>query len=73
MSANKQNEQQGGPLGIIGGSGFYKMDDFRAVETREVQTPFGAPSAPLTFAESETARRCFCRGTGSGISFCRPR
>ena len=69
MSANKQNEQQGGPLGIIGGSGFYKMDDFRAVETREVETPFGAPSAPLTFAESENGTAVFLPRHGERHQF----
>ena len=41
----------GGPVAIIGGSGFYQMEEFRVLEKREVETPFGAPSAPLTFAE----------------------
>ena len=36
-------------LGVIGGSGFYEMDGAEVVEQREVSTPYGAPSAPLTF------------------------
>ena len=44
---------KGGPLGVIGGSGFYEMEGFRVAERREVETPFGPPSAALTFAESE--------------------
>ena len=36
-------------IGVIGGSGFYAFfDDARAVETVEVDTPFGPPSAPVT-------------------------
>ncbi len=38
-------------LGIIGGSGLYAMDGWNIVETREVNTPFGSPSSPLTMGE----------------------
>jgi len=38
-------------LGIIGGSGLYAMDGLKIVETREVTTPFGSPSSPLTMGE----------------------
>lgn len=31
-------------LGIIGGSGLYKMDELTDVEEREIDTPFGRPS-----------------------------
>ena len=34
-------------LAIIGGTGLYQMDQLEVVETRTVDTPFGAPSAPL--------------------------
>jgi 5'-methylthioadenosine phosphorylase len=40
-------------LGIIGGSGLYAMDGLKIVETREVSTPFGSPSSPLTMGEIE--------------------
>ncbi len=40
-------------LGIIGGSGLYAMDGLKVVETREVSTPFGPPSSPLTMGEIE--------------------
>ena len=46
-------KHKGGPLAVIGGSGFYKIDGLRVVERREVKTPFGPPSAPLTFAEGK--------------------
>jgi 5'-methylthioadenosine phosphorylase len=31
-------------IGIIGGSGLYKMEALKDVESLELQTPFGAPS-----------------------------
>lgn len=33
-------------LGVIGGSGVYDLDGLSDVETRDVDTPFGKPSAP---------------------------
>lgn len=35
-------------LGIIGGSGLYALDGLEEVRRREVETPWGAPSAALT-------------------------
>ena len=35
-------------IGIIGGSGLYEFDGLENVETIEVDTPYGPPSAPLT-------------------------
>ncbi|HEY3632464.1 MAG TPA: hypothetical protein VGL21_16275, partial [Jatrophihabitantaceae bacterium] len=37
------------PVGVIGGSGFYSLLD--APEERPVDTPYGAPSGPLTVGE----------------------
>lgn len=34
-------------IGVIGGSGLYNMDGLTGVREVEVETPFGAPSAPL--------------------------
>jgi 5'-methylthioadenosine phosphorylase len=36
-------------IGIFGGSGFYSLLD--SVEEREVQTPYGSPSAPVAIGE----------------------
>lgn len=36
-------------IGIIGGSGLYKMDALTDVEEREIQTPFGRPSDACNF------------------------
>ena len=34
-------------IGIIGGTGLYRMDGLKVNEARPVDTPFGAPSAPV--------------------------
>ncbi|WP_125613766.1 MTAP family purine nucleoside phosphorylase [Specibacter cremeus] len=38
-------------LGIIGGTGLYRLPGARILETVGVDTPFGAPSSPVTVAE----------------------
>jgi 5'-methylthioadenosine phosphorylase len=37
-------------LGIIGGTGFYKLDGLEILGAEDIDTPFGAPSAPFTRA-----------------------
>lgn len=44
-------------VGIFGGSGFYEFLD--AAETVELDTPWGAPSAPLTVATMDGVRVAF--------------
>lgn len=34
-------------IGIIGGTGLYKMEELTVTESRELTTPFGAPSSPV--------------------------
>lgn len=46
-------------IGIIGGSGLYKMKDAEVLEEREVNTPFGKPSSPLFLAAVEGRRVAF--------------
>lgn len=38
-------------IGIIGGTGLYRIDGLEILETRVAQTPFGAPSAPLVIGK----------------------
>lgn len=38
-------------IGVIGGTGLYRMEGLEVLETREVDTPFGAPSAPVVIGE----------------------
>lgn len=35
-------------IGIVGGTGLYKMQGLEVTDKKEVNTPFGAPSAPMT-------------------------
>ncbi len=52
MNTNPQsaisNLQSPVPIGIIGGSGLYQMEGLSDIEEYTIETPFGAPSAPLT-------------------------
>jgi len=40
-----------GRIGIIGGSGLYKMEGLKHIEEAEVDTPFGRPSSALSVGE----------------------
>ncbi len=46
-------------IGIIGGSGLYKMDALKDVEEIQVQTPFGSPSDALILGTLEGTRVAF--------------
>ncbi|WP_017316743.1 S-methyl-5'-thioadenosine phosphorylase [Mastigocladopsis repens] len=46
-------------IGIIGGSGLYKMDALKNVEEVQVQTPFGSPSDALIVGTLEGTRVAF--------------
>ena len=37
--------------GIIGGSGFYELEGLRIIEKKEIDTPYGRPSAPYVIGE----------------------
>ncbi len=56
-------------LGIIGGTGLYRMDGVEVLESREVSTPFGSPSAPVTLGKVGEAPVAFLprHGTGHGL------
>jgi len=46
-------------LGIIGGTGLYKINGIQNVTTKNVETPFGAPSAEITLGEISGKRLAF--------------
>lgn len=46
-------------IGIIGGSGLYKMDALKDVEEMQVDTPFGAPSDALIVGTLENTKVAF--------------
>lgn len=53
-------------IGIIGGSGMYDMDGLEKVEWRPVESPFGAPSDELMFAEFQGQKMVFLPRHGRG-------
>lgn len=53
-------------IGIIGGSGIYDMDGLEKVEWRRVQSPYGAPSDELMFAEFQGQPMVFLPRHGRG-------
>ena len=46
-------------IGIIGGTGLYRMDELELTETRALETPFGTPSAPVMLGTLRGARVAF--------------
>ncbi|PWN30691.1 purine phosphorylase [Jaminaea rosea] len=39
-------------IGVIGGSGLYKLQGLKVVQQIEVKTPWGSPSSPITISET---------------------
>ncbi len=56
-------------IGVIGGSGLYRMEGLERTESRAVDTPFGAPSAPYELGEIDGLPVAFLarHGDGHGI------
>ena len=46
-------------IGVIGGSGLYRMAELQQVEEVVVETPFGSPSAPITLGTLQGVRVAF--------------
>jgi 5'-methylthioadenosine phosphorylase len=53
-------------IGIIGGSGLYKMDELKDVEKVALETPFGDPSAKYVLGTLEGKRVAFLARHGNG-------
>ena len=53
-------------VGIIGGSGLYKMEGMTGVEKVKVSTPFGEPSDPIILGSLEGVRVAFLSRHGEG-------
>jgi 5'-methylthioadenosine phosphorylase len=53
-------------IGVIGGSGLYKMPQLEDVSEREVSTPFGPPSGPITVGRLNGVRVAFVPRHGPG-------
>lgn len=46
-------------IGIIGGSGLYKVDGFKVVDIINMKTPFGTPSSPIFHCQTDEGVDCF--------------
>ncbi|MFN3871091.1 MAG: S-methyl-5'-thioadenosine phosphorylase [Aquificaceae bacterium] len=53
-------------IGIIGGSGLYKLDIFNVLERIEIRTPFGEPSSPVVVAKVGDKEVFFISRHGEG-------
>ncbi|MAC39422.1 MAG: S-methyl-5'-thioadenosine phosphorylase [Oceanicaulis sp.] len=53
-------------LGIIGGSGLYALEGLESVRSETVETPWGAPSAPLTHGTLNGVELVFLPRHGAG-------
>jgi 5'-methylthioadenosine phosphorylase len=53
-------------LGVIGGSGLYAISSLKDVETLEMDTPFGRPSAPVVLGSMNGKRVAFLARHGIG-------
>ncbi|MBL4846291.1 MAG: S-methyl-5'-thioadenosine phosphorylase [Planctomycetes bacterium] len=52
--------------GVIGGSGLYELEGFELIETKAVETPFGAPSDELVIGSLEGREVVFLPRHGRG-------
>ncbi len=55
-----------GKIGVIGGSGIYKLDGIEVIEEHIVETPFGNPSDKIIEAKVEGVRTFFLPRHGKG-------
>ena len=53
-------------IGIIGGTGLYKIDGIQNVTSKKVETPYGAPSAEVTVGEISGQSVAFLPRHGAG-------
>lgn len=51
---------------VIGGSGLYKFEDLKDIETYDVDTPFGKPSSPITMGKLKGKKVAFLARHGIG-------
>jgi 5'-methylthioadenosine phosphorylase len=57
-------------VGVIGGSGLYRMEGLKKVREVEVKTPFGKPSDRFVRGFLEDTELVFLPATGLGIAGC---
>ncbi len=52
-------------IGIIGGSGLYKMEDLEIIEEKSIETPFGNTSAPIVIGKINNIQLAFLARHGT--------
>jgi len=52
-------------FGVIGGTGFYRLTELKDVTPKEVETPFGKPSAPLLIGQISGKKVAFLARHGA--------
>ena len=57
-------------VGILGGSGFYRMEALTGVRELRLNTPFGAPSSEIVLGTLEGVPKRSCPGTGPATASC---
>lgn len=57
------------PIGIIGGSGLYEIEGVEILEERQIETPFGPPSAPIAIGRLGDRRVAFLPRHGKDHQF----
>lgn len=55
-------------LAVIGGSGLYALPEFQLLETRDIETPYGAPSGPVRIGTLYGKTVAFLARHGEGHS-----
>ena len=53
-------------IGVIGGSGLYKLEGFEVIDKIKVRTPFGEPSSPVVVVNVAGKRLFFLSRHGEG-------
>ncbi|MCS6998348.1 MAG: S-methyl-5'-thioadenosine phosphorylase [Aquificaceae bacterium] len=53
-------------IGVIGGSGIYRLEGFEVLERLSIRTPFGEPSSDILVAQSEGKKLFFISRHGEG-------
>ena len=54
------------PIGVVGGSGLYEMEELEVVEERRIDTPFGEPSDALVLGRLDDVPVAFLSRHGRG-------
>lgn len=57
-------------IGIIGGSGLYRMDDLQNIRENTIDTPFGKPSDTILTGQIDGVPVAFLAATAALTPFC---